>query len=132
MKSSKNWFKHIIDFTELSKITSRIYSNCSNYSLFFKFFKFRCCSFCLLKEKITVNYASVLLILLFTSRYIFQRKSKEWVFGGCYSFLYEFFKKNGLGPITSTLVGLGLFGQGPQWQKENILFKLLVATRLKS
>ena len=49
-KRQKDWLKYT-DFTELKMITSRIYSNCSNYSsLFFKSFKFRCCSFCLTKK----------------------------------------------------------------------------------
>jgi len=57
----KNWLKYT-DFTELKKITSRIYSNCSNdSSLFFMSFKFRYCSFCLIK-KITINCTSVQLI----------------------------------------------------------------------
>ena len=46
----KNLLKYS-DFTELKKITNRIYSICSNYfSLFFKSFKFRCCSFCFIKK----------------------------------------------------------------------------------
>ena len=78
-RRQKNWLKYT-DFTELKKVTSRIYSRWSNHSsLFFKSFKFRCCSFCFIK-KCTANCTSVLLILLFASWYIFQRKSKEWGF----------------------------------------------------
>jgi len=55
------------DFTELKKITSRIFWDCSNYySLFFKSLKVRCCSICFI-EKCTVSCTSVLLILFFTS-----------------------------------------------------------------
>ena len=65
-RRQKNWKKYT-DVTEVKKITSRIYSNCSNYSsLFFKSFKFRCCSFFFI-EKCTLNCTSVLLILLLTS-----------------------------------------------------------------
>jgi len=46
----KNWLKYT-NFTELKKITSRIYSNCSNHSSpFFTSFKFRCYSFCFIKK----------------------------------------------------------------------------------
>jgi len=45
----------IYRFTELNKTTRRTYSNCWNFSsLFFKSFKFLCCSFCFIK-KITVQ-----------------------------------------------------------------------------
>jgi len=65
-RRQKNWLKYT-DFAELKKITSKIYSNCSNYSsLFFKSFKYRWCSFCFIK-KYAVNRTSVLLILFFTS-----------------------------------------------------------------
>jgi len=48
-RRQKKWLKHT-DFTELKKITSRIYSNFSNYSsVFFKSFKYRCCSFSFFK-----------------------------------------------------------------------------------
>jgi len=51
-RRQKNWLKYI-DFTELKKITSRIYSGCSNYtSRFFKSFKYRCCSFCFIKRNL--------------------------------------------------------------------------------
>jgi len=42
-----NWLKYT-DLTELKKITIITYSNCSNYSFFFKS-KFCCCLFCLKK-----------------------------------------------------------------------------------
>ena len=50
-RRQKSWLKST-DFVELKKITSRIYSNCSNYCspLFFKSLKFRCCSFCFIKK----------------------------------------------------------------------------------
>ena len=59
-------------------------------------------------KKCTSNCTSVLLILLFTSWYIFQRKSKAWNFWWVLLiFLSGLLKKNGwffcLGPITSTL-----------------------------
>ena len=53
-RRQKNWLKYT-NFTELKKITSRIYSNCSNYScLFFKSFQFICYSLCFIK-KIVLN-----------------------------------------------------------------------------
>jgi len=95
----KNGFKHP-DFIEL-KITSRIYSNCSNYSaLFFKSFKFRCCSFCFDWKQITGTCTSVLPILLFMSYYIFQMKSRVGFFKWNLKKPDVFF---GLRPITSTL-----------------------------
>jgi len=48
-RRQKNWFKRA-DFTELKKITRRIYSNFSKYSLFFKSNKLRCCSFPFIKK----------------------------------------------------------------------------------
>ena len=66
-RNQKNWLKYT-DCAELKKITIRIYSNCSIYSSpFFKSFKFDCCSFCSIKEKIIVNCTSVLLLLFFIS-----------------------------------------------------------------
>ena len=55
-RRQKNWLKYT-DFTELKKITSTIYSGCSNYSSrFFKSFKFRCCSFCFIKRNLQLSY----------------------------------------------------------------------------
>jgi len=49
-EKAENLIKYT-DFTELKKITSRIYSNCSNYSsLILKSFKFRYCSFYFIKK----------------------------------------------------------------------------------
>ena len=54
-RRQKNWLKYT-DFAEQKKIISRIYLNCSNYSsLFFKFFKFRCCSFCFIKRNLQLT-----------------------------------------------------------------------------
>ena len=73
-RRQKNWLKYT-DFTELKTITGRIHSNCSNYSyLFFKSFKFRCCSFCFIKKICSYLYKCAA-YLLFTSLYIFRRKS---------------------------------------------------------
>jgi len=81
-----------IDFTELKKIITSLYSNCSNYSsLFFKSFKFRYCSFGFIKHKFTVNCTGVLLILLLTSWYFFKGKEKSGTFGDFW-WLYCFFK----------------------------------------
>ena len=45
----KKWLKYT-EWSELKKITIRIYSYCSIYSsLFFMSFQFRCCSFCLIE-----------------------------------------------------------------------------------
>jgi len=55
------------EFTELKKITSRIYSNCSNYcSLFFKSFKFRFCSFYFIQKnlQLTVQVCCLFYFLL--------------------------------------------------------------------
>jgi len=49
------------------------------FFFFFKSFKF-CCRSLVSSKKCTANCTSVLLILYFTSQYIFQRKSKEWDF----------------------------------------------------
>jgi len=65
-RRQKNWLKSTA-FTELKKITSRMYWKCTNYSLFFKSIKFRCCSFYFIKKQFTINCNSVLLILFFTS-----------------------------------------------------------------
>jgi len=107
-RRQKNWLKYA-DFTEIKKITSRIYSNYSNYSsLFFKSFKFRCCSIVSLK-KVTVGCTNVVLLILFNSWYIIQRKKRSAIFGGfyCVFFKWAFFENNGcfflLGPITWTL-----------------------------
>ena len=59
----------IYRFTELKKITSRLYSNCSSLS------NFIAVRFVSLKI-FTVNCTSVLLILLSTSQYIFRRKRR--------------------------------------------------------
>jgi len=73
-RRKKNWLKYA-DFTELKKTTSRIYSNCSNYaSLFSSPSNFVAVRFLSLK-KFAVHCTSMLLILLFTSQYIFQKKS---------------------------------------------------------
>jgi len=46
----------ICRFYRAEEVTSRIYSNCSNYSsLFFKSFKFRCCSFVSSKKKLQLS-----------------------------------------------------------------------------
>jgi len=62
-RNQKNWSKHT-DFTELKKTTSRIYSNCSNYSSLFSrpsnFFAVRFVS----SKKFAVNGTRVLFILL--------------------------------------------------------------------
>ena len=63
-RRQKNFLKYT-DCAELMKITIKIYSIRSIYSLFFKSFKFRYCSFCLIKKKFTVNCTSVLLIFYF-------------------------------------------------------------------
>jgi len=75
-RRQKNWLKYT-DFTELQKITSRIYSKCSNYSsLFFKSFKFLCCWFCFIIKQFTVNCTCVLLILLLLHSTFFKGKVK--------------------------------------------------------
>jgi len=65
-RRQENWLKYT-DFTELKKVTSRIYSNCWNYFSLFSspsnFVAVRLVSF----KKCTVNCTSVLLILLLTS-----------------------------------------------------------------
>jgi len=62
-RRQNNWLKYA-DCAELKMITSRIYSNYSIYSSrFFKPFKFRCCSVCLIKKN-TDNCISVLLMLV--------------------------------------------------------------------
>jgi len=77
-RRQKKWSKYTA-FTELKKITSRIYSNCSNYcSLFFKSFKFRCCSFYFIQKKLqlTVQMCCLLYFLLHSTL------SKEKLRGG--------------------------------------------------
>jgi len=84
-RSQTHWLKYT-DFTELKKITRRIYSNCSNYSSLFAS-PSNVVAVCFVSlKKCTVNCTSVLLILFFTSCYIFQRKSKSGIFGGFYCF----------------------------------------------
>jgi len=62
----KYWSKYA-DFMELKKITSRIYSNCSNYSSFlFKVLHIPLLFVLFHSKTFTVNYTSVLLILLIT------------------------------------------------------------------
>ena len=104
LRRQKKWLKYT-EFIELKKITSRIYSNCSNYcSPFFKSFKFPCCSFYFIQKilQLTVQCAAY-----FTFYFIvhFQRKSYEWDFGGFYCFKVGLSKRVifRLGPITSTL-----------------------------
>ena len=63
----------------MKKITNRTHSNCSDYSFFSSPSDFVAVRSVSLK-KFTVSCTSVLLILLFTSYYIFQRKSKGWDF----------------------------------------------------
>jgi len=51
-RRQKNWLKYT-DFTELKKVTIRIYSKCLIYSSLLPMsFKFYCCSFCLIKKGI--------------------------------------------------------------------------------
>ena len=94
-RRQKNWLKHT-DCAQLKKTTSRM---CSNYliyfSLFFKPFKFRCCSFCLLKKKfqITVHVSCLFYFLLL--RTFFKGKLKSGFFGGFYWFILSgLLKKN--------------------------------------
>ena len=78
-RRQKNWLKYT-DFTELKKITIRIYSDCSNaISCFSSHFNFVAVRFVSLR-KITVNYTSVLLILLHSK--FFKGKEKSGTFGG--------------------------------------------------
>jgi len=81
-RQKKNWLKYT-DFTELKKTTSGSYSNCSNYSsLFFKSFKFRCCSFYFIA--VNIEYAAY-----FTFSFIVQF-SKENSRGGFWLVLLFF------------------------------------------
>jgi len=66
-EKAKNLIKKSTDFTELRKITSRIYSKCSNYSyLFSSPSNFIAVRFVSLKQ-CTINCTSVLLISFFAS-----------------------------------------------------------------
>ena len=88
-RGQKNWWKST-DSAELKKINIRIYSNCSLYSsLFFKSFKFRYCSFCLIEKtlQITVQVCCLFYFLLL-SRF-FKGKVKSEIAGG---FNGSFFK----------------------------------------
>ena len=104
-RKQKNWLKYT-DFTDLKKITIKIYSNCSNWSLFFKSFNFCCCSLCFIK-KCTVNCTSVLHILLLIYSSFFKGKEEWdfwWVLLVCIK--WAFLKHPCvfcLGPIASTL-----------------------------
>jgi len=76
-RRQKKWLKHT-EFTDLKKITGRIYSNCSNYcSLFFKSFKFRCCSFYFIQKnlQLTVQVCCLFYFLLHST----LAKEKIWV-----------------------------------------------------
>jgi len=90
----KNWLKYT-DFTELKKITSRIYSNCSNdSSLFFMSFKFRYCSFCLIK-KITINCTSVQLIFYLMVDFSNEKRRVVFLIGFTVFFKWAFLTKHG-------------------------------------
>jgi len=78
-RRQKNWSKYS-DFIELKKITSIIYSNSNYSSLFFKPFKFRCCSFCFIKEYVQLT-VQVCWYFLLTSTF-FKGKEKSGIFGG--------------------------------------------------
>jgi len=93
-RRQKNWLKYT-DFTELKKITSRVYSNCTNYSSLFSILSnFRCCSFCF-NKKCTVNFTSVLLILLLIHSTFFKGMEKSGFFGGfCWFLLSGHFQKH--------------------------------------
>jgi len=67
-KFQKNWIKYT-DCEELKRKPLEFTQNCLIYCfLFFKSFKFVCCSFCFIKKKVTVNCTSVLPILFFASQ----------------------------------------------------------------
>ena len=76
-RRQKNWLENT-DFTELKKITSRIYSSGSNHYLFFTSLKFVAVRF-VSSKKITVNTTSVLLRLFyFLLHSTFFRWKVEW------------------------------------------------------
>jgi len=81
-RRQNNWLKYA-DFTELKKITSRIYWNCSNYSfLFFKSLKFRCCPFASLKKKLQLTVQVCYLFYFLFQGAFFKGKEKSGIFGG--------------------------------------------------
>jgi len=65
-REGRKFDKKYTDFTELKKITSRYYSNCSIYSsLFLKSLKCRCCLFCFIKNvQLTVQVCCLFYFLL--------------------------------------------------------------------
>ena len=96
-EKAENWLKYT-DFTELKKIPSRIYSHCSNHSsLFFKSFKFNCCSFYSIKKKSKLDVQVCCLFYFLLHSRFFKGKVKSRFFGGFYWFLVGFFWKQASG-----------------------------------
>ena len=86
----------ICRFYRAEDVTSRIYSNGSNYSsLFLKFFKFRCCSFVSLKKKLQLPVIVQVCCLFYFLVHgtLFKGKEKSGIFGGFYCFFKWGFKK---------------------------------------
>jgi len=107
-RRQKNWLKYT-DFTELKKVTSRIHSNCSNYSfVFFTFFKFRCCSFCFIKTLQLTVQVCCLFFFLHQSTF-FKGKVRAGFLVGFTAFLKWALK------ITSDFFWLGQTTQHWRW-----------------
>jgi len=94
-EKAEKLIKKYTDFTELKKITSRIYSNCSNYSIFFKSFKFRCCSFCFIKINVQLTVYVHCLFYLSHSTF-FKGKEVGFLVGFIVLFSSRLFKKTGV------------------------------------
>jgi len=98
MQILQSWRRKPVEFTQTVRIVLLFFSSPSHFVavLFFSF------------KKCMVNCTSVLLVLFFISKYIFQRKSKSGIFDWFYClFSNGLFKTKlvifWLGPITSTL-----------------------------
>jgi len=79
----------------MKKITSIIYSNCSNYSsLFFKFFQLRCCFFSFIKTNLQLTVQVCYLFCFLFHGTCFKGKVQSGIFGGFYCFFKWPLKKN--------------------------------------